>query len=103
MPFTRQIEQARTAHALLRQNSKPFDSNNAKLAQLQQIRSALDQIWPASEEHPQGAHIRQCIRRLRADAELHSGVAETEVFRDDESVWQEYDFLKGMFAESPKS
>jgi len=97
MSLRDQIVQARASHGWLRQGLNKRDAGHETLSHLHTIRTSLEAAWPASKEHGQGPHIRQAIRRLRADAEFHAGVGETEVFRDAELVWKEYDFLEQAF------
>ena len=97
MLYRDQILNARASHAWLRDRFRKAQADHEALSHLHNVRKALETVWAGAKEHPQGPYIRQAIRRLQTDAELHAGVGETEVFRDSDSLWKEYDFLEQTF------
>jgi hypothetical protein len=88
------IQTARKAHVVLRSRAAGTRSDDQSYAAYRTLKTALDELWAAAEQHRETKQIRKAIGKLTVDAEFFAGLNDGEGFRDATEVWQQYTYLE---------
>ena len=94
MNLTETIRTAREAHEVLRSRTAGTRPDEKSSAAYRAVKTALEELWTAAQQHPDSKQVRGAIGRLTVDAEYFAGLNDGEGFREATEVWQRSTFLQ---------
>jgi hypothetical protein len=95
MSLTDCIQATRQAHELLRRRAAGTRPDEQCSAAYRTVKSGLDELWTAAQQHLAMQQLQAAIEKLTVDAQYFAGLSDSEGFRDAAEVWQQYAYLEG--------